>query len=228
MTIEQIREKLFEIKELGFVQSKRKGNTGIGYTLETLLGIAENNFKTPDFGEIELKSQRKGVTSRVTMFTFNKGAWLLKPSEAITRYGYFDENERKSLYCFVTSKPNNQGLFTRIDESAMQLYHTDGTLIAGWSVDSLMQAFDNKLPALVMVFADTRIVNEREEFWFNQAYFLHTPSRENFIDSVRRDVILLDVRMHLKSHGAVRNHGTAFRIIEQFLPQCFAIKEILI
>ena len=41
--------------------------TGIGYTLESLLGITENNLKLPDLGSVELKSQRKGVSNRVTM-----------------------------------------------------------------------------------------------------------------------------------------------------------------
>ena len=49
---------------MGYVVSLRNGNTGIGYTLETLLGLEENNLKTPDFGDIELKSQRNGVNNR--------------------------------------------------------------------------------------------------------------------------------------------------------------------
>ena len=43
---------------MGFVKTLRKGPTGIGYTLETLLEIDENNISSPDFGEIELKAQR--------------------------------------------------------------------------------------------------------------------------------------------------------------------------
>lgn len=73
MDIVQLKDRLSEIKQMGFVVSLRRSNTGIGYTLETLLGLEENNLKTPDFGDIELKSQRNGVSNRVTMFTFNRG-----------------------------------------------------------------------------------------------------------------------------------------------------------
>ena len=59
MDIMQLKDKLAAIKESGYVVSLRKSNTGIGYTLETLLGLEENNLKSPDFGEIEVKSQRR-------------------------------------------------------------------------------------------------------------------------------------------------------------------------
>lgn len=45
MNISQLREKLSEIKQAGYIVSLRRGNTGIGYTLETLLGVKENNLK---------------------------------------------------------------------------------------------------------------------------------------------------------------------------------------
>ena len=36
MDITQLKEKLSDIHRMGYVVSLRKGNTGIGYTLETL------------------------------------------------------------------------------------------------------------------------------------------------------------------------------------------------
>ncbi|MDR1216690.1 MAG: MvaI/BcnI family restriction endonuclease [Treponema sp.] len=43
MTTMEFKEKFQAIKNMGYVPSLRRGPTGIGYTLETLLGIAENN-----------------------------------------------------------------------------------------------------------------------------------------------------------------------------------------
>jgi len=229
MTIDQIAVKLAEIRDLGFVPTMRVGNTGIGYTLETLFGIAENNVRTPDFGEIELKSQRKGASTPITLFIFNKGAWQVKQSEAIKTFGYLDEDGRQALYCFVTGKPNNQGLFTITDDAALRLYHTNGLLIASWSIEGILQRFAEKMDALVVVSAETRLdENLREEFWFNEAYFLRAPSHDSFVALLRQDSIILDVRMRLKTSGAARNHGTAFRMIESVLPLCFAHREKLI
>ena len=61
-----IKGKLSEINRKGYIVSLRRGNTGIDYTLETLLGLEENNLKTPDFGNVELKSQRNGASNPVT------------------------------------------------------------------------------------------------------------------------------------------------------------------
>jgi len=98
MNIPQLKEKLSDINRMGYVVSLRKGNTGIGYTLETLLGVAENNLRSPDLGielketslgvaennfrysdsgNIELKSRRIKSPSLLTMFTFNDSIWKI-------------------------------------------------------------------------------------------------------------------------------------------------------
>ena len=78
MDIVQLRDKLSEINQMGYVVSLRKGNTGIGYTLETLLGVKENNLRSPDLGNIEMKCKRVKSTSRMTMFTFNNSVWKIE------------------------------------------------------------------------------------------------------------------------------------------------------
>lgn len=229
MDIAQLRDKLTEIRDRGYVVSLRKGNTGIGYTLETLLGLKENNLKSPDFGEIEVKSQRKAVSNRVTMFTFNRGVWKIKQRELIETYGYLDTNGRSALYCTVTSQPNNQGLYVKVEQTAVRLFHVNGTLIAEWPAERVLEAFRKKMPTLVLVYADTRINSDRkEEFWFNEAVFLTNPQADNFLSLIRQDIAIVDVRMHLKANGTVRNHGTGFRIDERFLDRCFETRENLI
>ena len=50
-------EEIFkQIKEKGWIQSKRKGPTGIGYTFEELLGKQEDNMPIADFQGIEIKT----------------------------------------------------------------------------------------------------------------------------------------------------------------------------
>ena len=143
MDIIELKEKLSEINRMGYIVSKRKGNTGIGYTLETLLGLKENNLKTPDFEKIELKSQRKGVSNPVTLFTFNRGVWKIKQRELIEKYGYIDTNDRPSLYCKVASRPNNQGLSMKVEQENVRLYYLNEILIAEWPGDRLIERFRN-------------------------------------------------------------------------------------
>lgn len=230
MDIAELKEKLSEIKQMGYVETLRKGNTGVGYTLEELLGIKENNLQTPDLGEIELKSHRKRTSSRVTMFTFNKGAWKIKQKEVIEQYGYMDyEKNRLALYSDPGSKPNNQDLYLKVEEETVRLYHTSDALIAEWPGEALINAFREKFPALVMVLAKTRTnSNKKEEFWFNEAYFLTEPDQDSLLDLIKTEIVVMSLRMYIRSNGTVRNHGTAFRMSERFLDQCFRNRERII
>jgi hypothetical protein len=74
MTTTEFSAKFQKIKAMGFVPSLRKGATGIGYTLETLLGINENNYATPDIEGAELKAHRDNSSNMITLFTFNNKA----------------------------------------------------------------------------------------------------------------------------------------------------------
>ncbi len=229
MDINELRERLEQIKNMGWVVSKRRGNTGIGYTLENLLHIKENNLKDPDFGRIELKSQRREVSNRITMFTFNKAVWKIRQKDLIERYGYVDSTGRRALYCTVNTRPNPQGLYLKVENEKLKLYHVDGTLLAEWHINNLAERFKQKMPALVVVIADSRIsYGGKEEFYFNEAYFLRNPNIDTFIHLLKKDKIIIDIRMHIKRNGAVRNHGTAFRIDEKYLYLCFKDRERLI
>ena len=223
MTLEMLIKNLEKIKAKGFVTSLRKSDTGIGYTLETLLGISENNLKTPDWGVIEIKSIRRGVSNPVTLFTFNRA---VRQSEVVEKYGYIDPDGRKALYCTVSSKPNNQGLYTAFSSDDLTLNHKDGTLIAKWKIEDLVVAFKKKMPALVMITADTRFRDDdREAFWFDEAWFLTDPKSENFLDLLKKDGIIVDIRIHLKPNNTPRNHGTAFRGNDHLIPLCFNKRE---
>lgn len=57
----------------GFIETSRKGPTGIGHTLESYMGLRETNVAIPDVGgRVELKATRRNVNSLITLFTFNR------------------------------------------------------------------------------------------------------------------------------------------------------------
>lgn len=93
----------------------------------------------------------------------------------------------------------------------------------------LAETFKKKMPALVFVQVETRInSDEKEEFYYNEAYLLSDPSGKKLLDMISKDEILVDVRMHVNLRGSVRNHGTAFRTDESKLINCFSKKESLL
>ena len=107
MNLKEVQNKLQEIKNKGFVESLRRGSTGIGYTFETLFGVKENNIPIPDIGgRVEIKTIRKDLQSLITLFTFNRGVWHIRQKELIQKYGYIDSKGRFALktLCFMTSQ----------------------------------------------------------------------------------------------------------------------------
>ncbi|MFA5779719.1 MAG: MvaI/BcnI family restriction endonuclease [Elusimicrobiota bacterium] len=227
MNLEEFKIEINKISKKGYMKSMRSGNTGVGHTLEQKLGLTENNIAGPDLEKIELKTQRKNVSNRVTMFTFNRGAWQQKQNYIVEKYGYKDEDERPALYCTVNNNPNPQGLFLEIDKNndLMLLKHIDKVVLGQWKLTHLTEQFEKKMPNLMVVFADTKL-NEKneEEFWYNEAYLLENVNSKIFLDYIEKGIIIMDIRIHLKPNGTVRNHGTAFRIEEKYLIDCFLHK----
>ena len=64
--------RLKEISSKGYIKTLRAGDTGVGFTLESLLDIPANSNKSPDFKGIEIKSSRKKFqksSGRSTIFS---------------------------------------------------------------------------------------------------------------------------------------------------------------
>lgn len=231
MTLKEIQNQLLILKRKGFVPSRRIGPTGIGHTLEQELNLSETNLAIPDIGgRVELKATRKNSGSMVTLFTFNRAVWQLHQKEIIENYGYIDEQNRRSLYSTVFYKqPNPQNLKIELDksENKVHLYHISGNLLATWSVYTIVGKFISKLERLLVVLADSQINDEtgKEEFLFNEAYLLENPSPDNFLTAFENSQVAIDLRMHLKGTGTVRNHGTGFRIKETNIINLYAYKK---
>ncbi len=166
MDISELKNKLSDIKRMGYVVTKRKGNTGVGYTLETLLRIKENNLQAPDLGNIEVKCKRIKSTSRMTMFTFNKSVWKIEQKELIKQYGYMDKKGQLALRSTIKNKPNNRGFFVKVEQDAVRLYHKDGLRLVEWQLEDLIEDLKKKLSNVLLVHAESDKSGGQEEFWY--------------------------------------------------------------
>jgi len=233
MNLETLNEKLRSIKKMGFVKSRRTGNTGIGKTLEDLLGIKENNIPLSDIGEIaELKSYRINAKSMVTLFTLEplpKGGD--RDRKLLDNFGYSkrDNARSKELHSTLTcNKYNNQSLRLRIVKDKVRVQAENKKLNIYWDINSLEEKFKKKLPALVFALAVTKVIKGVEYFYYREAYFLEGFDFELFKIRVKKDDVLVDFRMYYRPDGSVRNHGTAFRVKAKKLDDCFPKKTRLI
>jgi hypothetical protein len=221
MTLKEFQQRLHELSAKGFVLSHRKGPTGIGKTLEDELGITENNIALSDLPFAELKAHREDSKNMITLFTFNKQVWRMDQLEAIRKYGTPDTKGRLGIYFTMGVNTNKAGLSIKFNPEFIDLVHSDGTLLASWKIDDLVERFNEKFPALILVSAKTKYVERgRELFHFHKAQLLSEVIKEKLKDQFADGNILLDLRLHDKGTSA-RNHGTGFRAYERSLPQIF-------
>jgi hypothetical protein len=234
--------KIQQIKQMGYVQSHRKGPTGIGKTLEDLLEITENNIAGPDFSIFELKTGRKDSQSMLTLFTkapMPKGA----NRNLLEVFGYLQRKrprdhkqlsltgeeidnsniplQEKELHSTVdANKPNSQGLKLEIKGDRLYIGNDKGVK-AYYDNNTLRKCFEKKYHKLIYVLADHKKEQGKEYFWFNEAYLLDGFSFERFSELVEEGKLKVDIRIGHYSNGRLHDHGTGFRILPKYLPQCF-------
>lgn len=226
MRLRELQATLLELKNSGFVPSQRRGPTGVGYTLESNLGVAENNLPIPDIGgRVEVKATRSSTNNLITLFTFNRSVWAFKQRDIIEQWGYIDDNGRPSLYTTVSvSEPNALGLQLAVSDDATSLsmrHAPSGELLAAWDMFHIVGKFVTKFERMLFVHAETQRIGGIEHFHYNRARLLSEPSSLTFKDGFTSGVVTIDIRMHLRPEGQVRNRGTGFRIREQNLPSLF-------
>ena len=137
--------KIQGIKQRGFLPTHRKGPTGIGKTLEDLLGITENNIAGPDFSIYELKTGRKDSGSMLTLFTKSPEP-IGANNQLLEKCGYAQRKvpknyrqitlngknkvyaeiplEEKELHSTVDAiKPNAQNLVLKITDNRLTIWN---------------------------------------------------------------------------------------------------------
>ena len=249
MNYPEFVSKIQRIKQMGFVQSHRSGPTGIGKTLEDLLGITENNIAGPDFSVFELKTGRKESQSMLTLFTKapmpdGVNSTLLEVFGYLQRKKPRDHKQlsltgeeidnsnvplhEKELHSTVDSnKPNSQGLKLEIKGDRLYIGNDKG-VEAYYDNDTLRVSFEKKYHKLIYVLADHKKEQGNEYFWFNEAYLLDGFSFERFSELVEEGKLKVDIRIGHYSNGRLHDHGTGFRILPKYLPQCFETIERII
>lgn len=82
---------LLEISSRGWIEDLKQGNVGgIGNTIESILGIEENNLPIPNAAEWELKTFRTPSRSLLTLFHMEPSPTAFKfvPSILLPKYGW--------------------------------------------------------------------------------------------------------------------------------------------
>lgn len=235
MTIEEIKRKLEKLKDFGWVRSYRKGNTGVGHTMEGLLGYGENNIALPDWGILEVKTTRRDSSTPITLFAKSPKLTLCSSrKEFVEKHGYWDaKRERQALYCTLNAETIQDGRckgwkmeVDRRADAVLFVHH--GEVVASQDSKSLKEKMAKKVLNLVLIIADRKQEGKDEYFQYNEAYLLAGADHEHLLDLIEAGDITFDWRMHLKANGTVRDRGPGYRMLETKLPKLYSHKERLV
>ena len=226
-TLEDFVREYTKIKDMGWIKTHRSGPTGIGKTLEDLLGIVENNIDGPDFGDYELKSCRINSNSMLTIFTRTPQPRGAANTLRMT-FGYSSDvydNDEKVLHStlsadrFVSIANTGHSLKITCDSMKISIVAEDGNVYAYWARDQLKKAFEKKYKnKFVYAKAQSKGNGVNEEFSFIEAYEVSGFDFDAFVNLLEQGKIYIDLRIG-QYHGGTKNgqthdHGTGFRIKE--------------
>ena len=227
MNIQEFIPRYKQIKSEGFIEITRKGDGKYGNTFEDLLGLEENNLKTPDIDGYELKVKDKDTCSKQTLF--NKDAWVIKASDFLKNYGIPHSTKKGELSCntTVTRKVNNRGFYLDTDDDFLYVKHKD-TIICQYDWNILTESFMTKFPKAIKVYGSVKKENGKIYFHYNEAYYLTNSSKEKFKKLIEENVICIDFKLRTQYNKGLspRNRGTAFRIKSDNLDKLFNMETI--
>lgn len=220
MTLEELVEKLKKVKEIGFIQTVRAHDGGVGNTLEFLLGIKENNIRLPDIGEMEIKAKRIESSSMLTLASKSPLPRGVNKN-LFQSYSHIAEDGIRKLYTTIYgSRTNPQGFRVVFDKDKLILQNKNN-ITAFWQADLLLEGLKTKADKILLVYAETRgkkgMVSEK--FHYVEAYLLSGLNLEKFKKALEAGKLKFDIRIGADKTGGkigvYHDHGTAIRISKQ-------------
>ena len=244
--LEDFKEDFKKIKQMGFIDSKRFHDTGIGKTFEDFIGVIENNKSSADYkGILELKSARELSEAMITLFTKSPD-----PRGVNTKlkniFGYPDEefpsisilHTTFSAIRFNTSK-GGFGFLLDIDYKKRKIFirvknlktgKIDKSIEAFYPFENLIKKLENKCKYIIFISAEHKKIDGKEFFKFNKAILLSGLTFDKFLAFIEKGFIKYDFRLGIfrsgRNRGKKHDHGSGFRVLKKDLNKVFIITEI--
>ena len=221
---------LQNIGKSGWVKTKRLGDTGVGYTLEELLGIAANSSRAPDYKGVEIKSSRKRSVNQ-TLFGKTpdwKKSRLKSSLQILEERGRFstEKNRKQLFHSIYAHKQNSYGLQLEVctEESLLKQYcniadrREDDVL---WEISILQDALRKKHRQTFWVKSQTRIIDHTEEFLYHEGVYTRGPNIEALPLLLEAGDVFVDYTIKQNPNGSAKDQGYLFRMKKNNLDVLF-------
>lgn len=210
---------LIKIGKMGPVPALLNADTGVGRTLEKLLGIDINSSKQPDYKGIELKSYRDQRDNRKNLFAQVpdwKNSKFKSSAEILNNFGYVRGDDFK-LYCSVSTRMrNSQGLQLKVDAHVSQLLENASKPGVGdficWPLEILHKRLLEKHNETFWISADATFEDGKEYFHFKQVEHTKKPIVSQFDLLLDQGAITVDHLIKRTPSGKVVEKGPLFKI----------------
>lgn len=208
-------------------ESEVNADTGIGRTIETMLGIAQNSNKTPDYKGIELKSHREKRSSKKNVLFTQTPNWdlskLKSGKEIVSLYGYDCGDGRltyqNTVQCNVQ---NSQGLGLNLElvKEWLELKHYGEKIddVAVWALRRLHERLSEKHHETFWITVDNEIRGDKEFFRYKSIEHTKNPIIPQFDILLDAGIITVDLLLSRPS-----GHGDtySFKIKKKGMPLLF-------
>ena len=229
--INELKKLFEEIKKMGWIKSKRKGPTGIGYTFECLINKEEDSLSKPDFGSIEIKTRRIKSKRGIHLFGLNPDGKCENPLRRI----YEKLGNKKSNFCYAEvygNKYTKLGYFKRlkiINETKLKRLELKAIndsneiiyLNVSWTYESIKNRINEKLKYLAIIRADNKMIDNNEYFYYENINFYKIKSFDTFIKLIEQGIIGLNIEIEKHDDGKRFSRGTNFSIHEEDIELLF-------
>ncbi len=240
--INSLKNKFMEVKKMGWIESKRAGSTGIGYTFETIIGKPEENFELPDYKNIEIKTKNYFSRGKIKLFCATPdGDNLFAIQKLLEKCGYPDRelSDQKVFKGTVKSgKFSSIGthyLFQlkvdRINKKIRLIiinrnYEIESNEIS-WSFDLLEEKVARKIQYLAIINAYQKKENSKVFYKYDNIHFYQLKSINSFIELIEKGTIQVNFNIGVFKQGPrtgqIHDHGTEFQIYEKDLQQLYSL-----
>ena len=226
-------DKKFEkVKKKGWIESKRNGTTGIGYTFEKMINKNEDNLPIADFDDTEIKTIHNYLKNKV-IHLFNAtpdGDYLFPIKEIHQKLAYPDKNNPQykvfNIDVSATSYTNigyNKKLILKVDYNEKKIYlkiisdnYEISKMKISWSFDLINERINNKIKKIAIVGANTKKEKNIELFKYTGYKLYEIRSFDDFIKCIENGYIIITFKIgYVKSgkrSGQIHDHGTGFSI----------------
>ena len=228
---EELKKEFERIKNIGWIEEKRKAKGAAGYTFEVLLKKEEDDFPIPDYNNIEIKTMHKNTKTNLHLFSLTpNGDYLFPIKRILNELGCPCKNDKTKKRFFRTFNAISYTsviygrlgkIYVNKNAKKIELIVINNKLEntnigISWSFDYLKERLELKLKYLAVVRVSSCIICGKGYYHYDTIDFYKLKDFDTFIKLIEDGIIEITFKIGMHKEGdkagKVYDHGTDFSL----------------